>query len=122
MMTTVGLVPKLEPDDQSEATPMDHGAEPVNFVDLEERILRLCSECPKGITDEMISRDQPSLDIERRVKALQRLLSQVRRGGSGDVRQGGSGDVREGVGTRERGGRGYEGGQWGCEGGEEVGM
>lgn len=66
------VVPKLEP----ETTPTGHG-EPVNFVDLEERILQLCSESPKGITDEMIRLDQPMLDTGRRLKALQRLLSQV---------------------------------------------
>lgn len=59
----------------SEATPTQ--AEPVNLVDLEERILQLCSESPKGITDDVISCDQPSIDTERRLKALQRLLSQV---------------------------------------------
>lgn len=62
----------------SEATPTEAShPEPVNLVDLEERILQLCSESPKGITDDVISCDQPSIDTERRLKALQRLLSQV---------------------------------------------
>lgn len=51
--------------------------ESVSFVDLEERILQLCSESPEGtISDDTISRDQPLIDTERRMKALQRLLSQ----------------------------------------------
>ena len=50
--------------------------ESVSFVDLEERILQLCSESPNGITDDIISKDQPLIDTERRMKALQRLLSQ----------------------------------------------
>ena len=50
-------------------------ADPVN---LEERILQLCSEHPKGITDEMIRTDQPAIDTAKRMKALQRLLSMVR--------------------------------------------
>lgn len=51
--------------------------ESVSFVDLEERILQLCSESPEGtISDDIISKDQPLIDTERRMKALQRLLSQ----------------------------------------------
>lgn len=78
MMATGGLVPKVEPEEPSETSRSGHG-EPMNLVDpdFEERILELCSKFPKGITDEMISKDQPSLDKERMVKALQRLLSQV---------------------------------------------
>ncbi len=50
--------------------------EPVNLVDLEERILQLCAESPKGITEDVIKCDQPLVDTARRMKALQRLLSQ----------------------------------------------
>lgn len=50
---------------------------PVSLVDLEERILQLCAENSKGITDEVIMKDQPLLDTGIRLKALQRLLSQV---------------------------------------------
>lgn len=106
------LVPKLEPEGPSEATPTGRGPgagsihEPVDFVDLEERILQLCAGTPKGITDEAISRDQPLLDTERRMKALQRLLSQV---GYVLREEGGSkGSVREGWEREdhmERGGR-----------------
>lgn len=60
-----------------ETPPMLLGvSESANFVDLEERILKLCTESPKGITDDTISRDQPLIDTEKRMKALQRLLSQ----------------------------------------------
>ena len=87
LMEAGGLIPKVEPEEPSEAARSGH-SEPVNFVDpdFEKRILELCSKFPKGISDEMISRDQPSLDKERMVKALQRLLSQVgvgEEGGSG---------------------------------------
>ena len=57
---------------EEEGTP---AADPVN---LEERILQLCSEHPKGITDDMIRTDQPAIDTAKRMKALQRLLSMVR--------------------------------------------
>ena len=50
---------------------------PVNLVDLEERILQLCADNPKGISEEVIKSDQPQLDAERRLKALERLLTQV---------------------------------------------
>ncbi len=73
------LVPKLEQHEMCETTPTGRGPapEPGNFVDLEERILQLCSQSLKGISDDVISQDQPLLDTERRRKALQRLLSQV---------------------------------------------
>ena len=58
--------------------PTPHEVDPVY---LEERILTLCGENPKGITDDVIIQDQPLIDTERRLKALQRLLSQV--GGCG---------------------------------------
>ena len=50
--------------------------EAVSLVDLEERILQLCSKFPKGITDDVIHKDQPLIDTERILKALNRLLSQ----------------------------------------------
>ena len=73
---------KQEPTDEAPGTtPPDQShsifPEPVNLVDLEERILQLCSEHPKGITDDVITQDQPLVDADRRCKALQRLLSQV---------------------------------------------
>lgn len=45
-------------------------------IGLEERILTLCSLNSKGITDDIIVQDQPSIDAEKRLRALQRLLSQ----------------------------------------------
>ena len=59
-----------------DSVPVSQGSVP-DFIDLEERILQLCSESPKGITTEAISRDQPKLDTQRMLRALQRLLSQV---------------------------------------------
>lgn len=46
-------------------------------VNLEDRILELCTASAKGITDDMIVKDQPSISSEKRLKALQRLLSMV---------------------------------------------
>jgi len=60
---------------------------PVNLVDLEERILQLCAENPKGISEEVIKSDQPQLDAERRLKALERLLTQVFRHGGFYLRE-----------------------------------
>ena len=51
---------------------------PVHPVELDERILNLCSQYPKGITDDIIMQDQPQINTEQRMKALQRLLSQAR--------------------------------------------
>ena len=50
---------------------------PVHPVELDERILNLCSQNPKGITDDIITADQPQINTEQRMKALQRLLSQA---------------------------------------------
>ena len=50
---------------------------PVHPVELDERILNLCSQNPKGITDDIIMADQPQINTEQRMNALQRLLSQV---------------------------------------------
>ncbi len=84
-MAGVGVVFKQEPGctSEDEATPtskIGHNVpseSPVSLVDLEERILQLCAESPRGITDEVIMKDQPLLDTGIRLKALQRLLSQV---------------------------------------------
>lgn len=61
---------KEEPPD-----PGDHAhlADPVS---LEERILTLCAANPKGISDDVIIHDQPTVSAQQRMKALQRLLSQ----------------------------------------------
>ena len=50
---------------------------PVHPVELDERIMNLCSQYPKGITDDIITQDQPQINTEQRLKALQRLLSQA---------------------------------------------
>ena len=50
---------------------------PVHPVELDERIMNLCSQYPKGVTDDIIMQDQPQINTEQRLKALQRLLSQA---------------------------------------------
>ena len=50
---------------------------PRDPLGLEERILTLCAQNVKGITDDIIVQDQPTIDGEKRMRALQRLLSQV---------------------------------------------
>ena len=50
---------------------------PRDPLGLEERILTLCAQNSKGITDDVIVQDQPTIDAEKRMRALQRLLSQV---------------------------------------------
>ena len=76
---------KQEPPDPDSLPPpvfppllQTQSSEPVDPVDLEERILALCANNPKGITDEILTQDQPLIDTAKRLKALQRLLSQVR--------------------------------------------
>lgn len=51
--------------------------EPVDPVDLEDTILRLCRDNPKGITDNLLQAECPGISVEQRMKALQRLLSRV---------------------------------------------
>ena len=51
--------------------------EPVDPVHLENTILRLCRENPKGITDSLLQSECPGISVEQRMKALQRLLSMV---------------------------------------------
>ena len=63
---------------KQEAVEAEEGGQHSDPVNLEDRILELCTEHPKGITDEMIVADQPSIDTVKRMKALQRLLSMVR--------------------------------------------
>ena len=58
----------MEPDEQfSHSDPLV----------LEDRILELCTANEKGITEQTIITDQPSINVETRRKALQRLLSMV---------------------------------------------
>ena len=58
--------------------PGDPGHTPRDPLGLEVRILTLCALNSKGITDYIIVQDQPTIDAEKRMRALQRLLSQVR--------------------------------------------
>lgn len=51
--------------------------EAVDAVDLEERVVHLCKENPKGITDQLISQDMPNIPPQQRVTAINRLLSMV---------------------------------------------
>ena len=51
--------------------------EAVDAVDLEERVVQLCKENPKGITDQLISQDMPNIPPQQRVTAMNRLLSMV---------------------------------------------
>ena len=46
-------------------------------VQIRERILQLCRQHPKGVSDEMISKDQPQVDTHKRMTALQWLLGEV---------------------------------------------
>lgn len=52
--------------------------EAVDAVDLEERVVQLCKENPKGITDQIISQDMPNIPPQQRVTAINRLLSMGR--------------------------------------------
>lgn len=51
--------------------------EAVDAVDLEERVVQLCKENPKGITDQLILQDMPNIPPQQRVTAINRLLSMV---------------------------------------------
>ena len=51
--------------------------EAVDAVDLEERIVHLCKENPKGVTDQAVQHDMPSIPPQQRVTAINRLLSTV---------------------------------------------
>ena len=51
--------------------------EPVDFVDFESRVLELCKENSKGITDAIIQEHLPNITPQQRVKGINRLLSTV---------------------------------------------
>ena len=67
---------RLEPKDTASGS-TGETAEAVDPIDLEERILSLCTQNPKGIRDDVIVQDQPFISTEQRMKALQRLMSRV---------------------------------------------
>ncbi len=56
---------------------MQHGYISVGLYS--SRILELCVQIPKGITDQVIQNDMPELDAQQRVMAINRLLSQVKK-------------------------------------------
>ncbi|KAK2160255.1 hypothetical protein LSH36_137g04034 [Paralvinella palmiformis] len=47
----------------------------IESVDIENRILELCREISKGITDQVIQNDMPSVDAKDRIMAINKLLS-----------------------------------------------
>lgn len=49
--------------------------EAIEAVDLESKILTLCKENAKGITDAIIQQNMPSIPAQQRVMAINRLLS-----------------------------------------------
>ncbi|ELT94539.1 hypothetical protein CAPTEDRAFT_19562 [Capitella teleta] len=49
--------------------------EPMEEAELDNRIIELCSEIPKGITDAVIQNDMPQFSPQERVMAINRLLS-----------------------------------------------
>lgn len=51
--------------------------ESIEAVDLEGKILALCVENGKGISDAVIQQNMPSIPAQQRVMAINRLLSTV---------------------------------------------
>ena len=51
--------------------------ESIEAVDLESKILELCKDNMKGITDAIIQQSMPSIPAQQRVMAINRLLSTV---------------------------------------------
>ena len=51
--------------------------EVVDFVDIESKVIELCKENPKGITDSIIQTSIAGISAQQRVKAINRLLSTV---------------------------------------------
>ena len=51
--------------------------EPVDYVDFEAKVIELCKESPKGITDSSIQEHLPNVTPQQRVKGINRLLSTV---------------------------------------------
>lgn len=51
--------------------------EAIEAVDLESKILTLCQENAKGVTDGIIQQSMPSIPAQQRVMAINRLLSTV---------------------------------------------
>jgi hypothetical protein len=53
-------------------------ATPIVIISFITRILELCRQISKGITDQVIQNDMPDMDAKDRVMAINRLLSTVR--------------------------------------------
>ena len=51
--------------------------ESIEAVDLESKILALCKDNGKGISDAIIQQSMPSIPAQQRVMAINRLLSTV---------------------------------------------
>merc|ERR1712043_158600 len=49
--------------------------EPGEEIDVEAKIIELCGQNPKGISDDIIKQTMPQCDIQQRVTAVNRLLS-----------------------------------------------
>jgi len=49
--------------------------EPVDFVDIESKIIELCKANDKGIADDVIREKIPGITVQQRVQAINRLLS-----------------------------------------------
>lgn len=50
----------------------------IEVLEIESRIIALCQDHPKGITDVVIQNDMPHIEVKQRVMAMNRLLSQGR--------------------------------------------
>ena len=77
VMAVAQLAVKQEMAVSVDPAPTTAISDPADPLGLEERILTLCRQNEKGITDDVIVRDQPAIGAEKRMRALQRLLSQV---------------------------------------------
>ena len=76
-MAVAQLAVKQEMAVSVDPAPTTAISDPADPLGLEERILTLCRQNEKGISDDVIVRDQPAIGAEKRMRALQRLLSQV---------------------------------------------
>ena len=68
----------ISKDEEKMATNVAVKQEPVDFIDIESKVIELCKDNPKGITDSLIQEEIPSISVQQRVKAINRLLSTVR--------------------------------------------
>lgn len=59
------------------AEPNTDNRGPLDPLDLEERILELCGNHAKGVTEDIITTELPQMAKDKIMKSLQRLLSVV---------------------------------------------